>query len=149
VSRVEWSGSVRTVKSDSRGASRGVLALAALIALALVLSTGNAAATPQATASNSWGADGQVHVVAVSGSTAYIGGDFNHVGPASSFAVGKFVALDAATGQAHGGLAPVFPDADQVLASAPDGSGGWYLGGTFQVVGDSGRDHLAHIEADG
>jgi len=36
-----------------------------------------------------------------------------------------------------------------VLASVSDGSGGWYIGGTFTQVGDSMRNRLAHINSSG
>ena len=36
-----------------------------------------------------------------------------------------------------------------VKAMAPDGAGGWFLGGTFNRVGGQARGGLAHIAADG
>lgn len=37
----------------------------------------------------------------------------------------------------------------QAHASAPDGAGGWYIGGFFRLVGSTPRDNIAHILADG
>ncbi len=86
-------------------------------------------------------ADRPVHAVATSGSTLYLGGDFIRVGRPTPNAVG----LSSATGR------PVsIPDVDsEVYAVAPDGSGGWYLGGRFHVVGGIPREKLAHVLADG
>src|SRR5260370_35813911 len=35
-----------------------------------------------------------------------------------------------------------------VQAVAPDGSGGWYIGGLFTHVGGVARNNIAHISAD-
>ena len=42
------------------------------------------------------------------------------------------------------------PEIDGIVrAAAPDGQGGWYLGGDFRKVDTRGRPTLAHIAADG
>ncbi|MFH1149364.1 MAG: hypothetical protein V1748_02700 [Actinomycetota bacterium] len=38
---------------------------------------------------------------------------------------------------------------ESVCASVPDGSGGWFIGGSFDFAGGFTRNRLAHIEADG
>ena len=83
-----------------------VLSTAVLLAL-----TCSAGAQPSAITSPVWSTDGAVIAIATSGTTAYIGGDFSRVGPASSFAAGPFVALDGASGQAKGLLEPIDPSA--------------------------------------
>ncbi len=112
-------------------------ASSAVIVLALACAAG---AQPTTSSLPVWSTDGKVITVATSGTTAYIGGDFSRVGPASSFAAGPFVALDGSTGQAKGTLEPIDPSATQVFTSVADGSGGWYLGG-FNV--------LKHVRSDG
>ncbi len=43
-----------------------------------------------------------------------------------------------------------FPEVNApVMASAPDGAGGWYIGGYFSTVGGIQRNYLAHLLADG
>jgi hypothetical protein len=82
-----------------------------------------------------------VHAIAVDGTTAYVGGEFRHV----SRYTGGFAALDPVSSQ----LAPGWPAVDgRVYALAPDGAGGWYLGGDFSAVGGVARRHLAHVRAD-
>lgn len=115
--------------------------------IALLLASGATAVAPPG-AQTVWATDGTVDAVAVSGNTAYIGGDFTHVGPSDTFQTGSFVGFDASTGQAHGHSLPVYA-ANDVTAMAPDGSGGWYIGGFFRRVGDTARTGLAHIRADG
>lgn len=88
-----------------------------------------------------WVTDLRVTAVERAGQTLYIGGDFNFVGPAT----GGGVPTDAASGVA----APSFPKvAGNVWAVAPDGSGGWFLGGRFTSVGGVPRFNLAHILSD-
>src|SRR5581483_4829582 len=93
-----------------------------------------------------WGVGGggasSVHAIAVSGTTAYIGGTFTHVGPYT----GSFVAIDPAAGPVAQAIPQVTGD---VKAVASDGSGGWYLGGAFSAVGGEPRANLAHVAADG
>ena len=49
-----------------------------------------------------------------------------------------------------GDLVRPFPKvAGVVFATVADGSGGWYVGGSFTAVGGLPRSHLAHILADG
>jgi hypothetical protein len=84
---------------------------------------------------------GTVRAVATSGNTIHTGGDFTQVGPAT----GSAVPLDATTGQPLS-----LPKlSGTVNAVAPDGSGGWYLGGSFNYVGGAPRSNLAHIESNG
>jgi hypothetical protein len=119
----------------------------AALAAAVLLVSGAPSGASTSQTQPIWGADGGVYAIAVSGNTAYVGGTFTHLGPSTSFAVGSFVPLDAATGQAHGGSAVVWNS--EVFASAPDGAGGWYVSGSFHRVADASRITLAHIRADG
>ena len=86
--------------------------------------------------------NGPVSATALSGNTLYIAGDFSRVGPAT----GGGVPISSIRGTP----ARRFPKVTgQVKAVAPDGSGGWYIGGTFSAVGGIPRGHLAHVLADG
>src|SRR5262245_24279426 len=87
--------------------------------------------------------NGAVRATALAGDRLYIAGEFTSVGPASPTLWAA--ELDAATG------APVasFPVVTGwVAAFAPDGAGGWYIGGSFTAVGGVARNSLAHILAD-
>lgn len=73
--------------------------------------------------------------------TIYIGGHFNYVGPFVPFAT----TIDFA-----GNPTAMFPKPNErVFACVSDGTGGWYIGGGFTMVGDSIRNHLAHITSAG
>jgi hypothetical protein len=91
----------------------------------------------------SWGAvGGGVDAIALSGTTAYIGGGFTYVGPST----GGFVAFDASSGA----LDPTWPQlTGDGGVLAPDGAGGWYVAGSFTAVGGLARQGLAHVLADG
>ena len=83
-----------------------------------------------------------MQAVAVSGSTAYLGGYFSYVGPPT----GSFVSVDSTTGA----LATPWPlVGGDVRAVVADGQGGWFIGGLFGTIGKARIDNLAHIKADG
>lgn len=68
-----------------------------------------------------------VRAVAVDGNYTYIGGDFTYVGPNT----GNGVKVST-TSQIPDGS---FPKVNgYIRAAVPDGSGGWYIGGSFSRV---------------
>lgn len=85
--------------------------------------------------------NGRVRAMVVSGNRLYIGGDFTTVGRAT----GAAVPIDAATGLEPSTLARVI---GTVNAVAQDGSGGWFIGGSFSKVNGVPKVNLAHILAD-
>jgi hypothetical protein len=88
-----------------------------------------------------WQPNGPVYCLLVTNSVVYLGGQFGYVGPASGGA--GVVALD--TDRVKRG----FPTVEGVVtAAAPDGSGGWYIGGTFSAVGGVVRTNLARVCSD-
>ncbi|NTW01876.1 MAG: hypothetical protein HGA19_11390, partial [Oscillochloris sp.] len=103
---------------------------------------------PAATDPNFWVTDGPVYSTALNadGSTIYLGGQFNYVGPQT----GSLVALNNTTGATKS-----FPQINgEVKAIASDGNGGWFIGGNFLSVVDTQganqgavqtRNRLAHI----
>jgi len=111
------------------------VSLAALI----VLAAWAAAAHAQAVRSDLDITDGTVYATLETAGRLFIGGDFAHVGPAT----GNSVAVSTTTGQ------PLWlPQVNgTVLAVAPDGSGGWYLGGAFSSVAGVPRKGLAHVRS--
>lgn len=96
-----------------------------------------------------WVTDSQVISTTVSNNILYATGSFSNVGPATGFAVG----VDASTGLArkpYPMVTGVNPEqGGGVLAIAPDGAGGWYLGGKFLSVLGQPRHNLAHIDGTG
>ena len=118
---------------------RAGLAMLAPVAAGLALAPGAIAAPAIESA---FVTDGPVHAVARSGGITYIGGSFSELraqtgGAArvSSTSGKRFVASPVVTGE--------------VLASAPDGAGGAFIGGTFTHVGGVARRNIAHILPDG
>lgn len=73
----------------------------------------------------------------------YLGGPFNVAGTTT----GSAVPVNAQTGRLASADFPIVTGS--VAATAPDGTGGWYVGGTFTQVGGLARSNLAHILADG
>ncbi len=71
----------------------------------------------------------------------YIAGDFSYVGPRTGPA--------AMFNQASGALQAVPPPINGVVkAVIPDGSGGWYIGGTFTKIGGAALTNVAHLNPD-
>ena len=94
--------------------------------------------------SSAWIPNGMVKDMVSNGNTVYLAGDFTYIGPAEN--VGRASTFDAVTGQPI----PNFPKFDNsILAIAPDGSGGWYIGGGFRTVAGQTRNRLARINSDG
>src|SRR5262249_13929150 len=88
-----------------------------------------------------WRTDGTVYAVAHDAVHLYLGGQFSLVGPNA----GGGAILDATAGTVPQGVPTVH---GTVSAIASDGSGGWFLGGLFDRVGDEARQNLAHVLAD-
>lgn len=86
--------------------------------------------------------DGTVWTSITHGNTTYIGGGFGLVGQYTGYSV----AYNAASGTPE----KPYPIVDNtVRAAVSDGSGGWFIGGDFTVVGRTTRNHIAHINVDG
>src|SRR5262245_25866861 len=87
--------------------------------------------------------DGEVQSVAQVGDTVVLGGSFTKVGPVTRGAAGV-VDVSGQTFRAG------FPDvAGLVNVAVPDGSGGWFVGGSFSSVGGVSRSNLAQVDAGG
>jgi hypothetical protein len=84
--------------------------------------------------------DRQVEAMLERDGILYLGGSFTEVGPPTGCAL----SFDATTGAALG-----IPRVDGIVrAVAPDGAGGWYVGGDFTRVGGLARSYVAHIGPD-
>ncbi|HMB71750.1 MAG TPA: hypothetical protein VKU85_20730, partial [bacterium] len=84
--------------------------------------------------------DDVVEAIEVMGDSVYVGGRFTHVGPYTG-------PLGAVT--VSGGTMLDFPEVnDQIWAVAPDGEGGWFVGGDFTEIDGQPRAHAAHLLAD-
>ena len=85
--------------------------------------------------------NGPVDKMQLSGNTLYMCGSFTQVGPVT----GCGAPLDITTGAPEVGFPRVV---GSILAVAPDGLGGWYIGGVFTAVGNAARSNIAHVLAD-
>lgn len=91
-----------------------------------------------------WRTDDNVNAIALDAAhgKVYIGGGFHYVGPPQNYVS----ALEVTDGATVGNIA--HPNR-RVLCSAPDGQGGWFIGGDFTEVGGLQRTRLAHLNAQG
>lgn len=87
--------------------------------------------------------DGPIFAITHNAGTVYVGGNFTQWYPSSAPMIGtRCVQLDAVTGDATTPFPIVNGDVAAIVA---DGSGGWYIGGTFTSVGGVPRNNIAHI----
>jgi trimeric autotransporter adhesin len=89
--------------------------------------------------------NGSVLAEASNTTTIFLGGNFTQVGPRT----GPAAAITTATAHAVAPVPQVSGGGAEVDAVAPDGTGGWYIGGSFSHVAGVPRSNLAHIRADG
>lgn len=110
-----------------------------LLSLGALLTTAPAWALDSTPWAEAWVADGEVKAAVAVGNTLYLGGDFGFVGPPT----GSFAAWDLGAGA----LASTAWQrvVGTITAIAPDGAGGWYVGGGLTRVGDTPVSNLAHI----
>ena len=91
---------------------------------------------------------GNVLTSAVQDGILYLGGDFREIVPYT----GSAAPLDPVTGLVEGAppaVRSVTTNNDDVIDIIPDGEGGWFLAGYFEIVGDLPRTCLARIAPDG
>jgi hypothetical protein len=96
---------------------------------------------------NHWVTNGEVKKVVEDANYLYLGGDFTYIGPATAYG-----ALITST-TTNPNLNYCRPN-NIVSTVVPDGSGGWYIGGTFTEISTSAttsvvRNRLAHILSTG
>jgi hypothetical protein len=91
---------------------------------------------------NLWMANNAVTTTVRAGNLLYIGGTFTSVYPLT----GGGVAIDL---EEQRPVSPYPRVTGSVYAAIPDGSGGWFIGGSFTLVGTDARANLAHVLADG
>lgn len=85
--------------------------------------------------------DGTVRAFAIHENTLYVGGSFHNIGRPT----GGAVPIDPVSGV----VLPSFPRVNgTVRAVAPDGAGGWFIGGDFTAVSGVTRNRLAHVLSD-
>jgi len=113
----------------------------ALLAL-LPLFLGAALARAETVRDQLWVTDGDVRAVAYTNNTIYLGGNFQHVGPA----IGGMAVFDQTSGAA---FTPYFGVAGTVDAIITDGLGGYYVGGLFSGAHGQARSNLLHFDGAG
>ena len=94
--------------------------------------------------------DGDVRAVFESDNKLYIGGSFTQVAPWS----GGGVRVNRSTGvpswPTNTSSSSIYPRVSGIVyTSIEDGSGGFYIGGNFSMVGGTSRRNIAHILSDG
>jgi hypothetical protein len=100
-----------------------------------------------------WVPNGSVMGLARVGNTLYVGGKFSRLTPRSGpFVVvgGGDSAINAGAPEFAGASSEphTFPADSRVAAVVGDGSGGWFVGGSFHWVGGRDCPALAHIRSD-
>src|SRR5690606_8843795 len=80
--------------------------------------------------------------IAVDGNYTYIGGNFTYVG----FNTGNGVKLTTTNSNHDLNYVKVNGTIETCIS---DGSGGWYIGGSFTKVGSLERNRIAHINSNG
>jgi hypothetical protein len=124
------------------GRTRTVLGLAALAAAVVV--PGAAAAATSTTPMATWQANGRVDAIAVSGSTAYIGGEFTAmIAPDQSTTVAR--AHLAAINLTTGALLPWHPTANGTVLALRATSRTVFVGGAFDTVNGVRRWRIAAL----
>ncbi len=125
-------------------------AAVAAVLMALVIAAGAEGAVPGSIpVGASWQTNGRVETVVVSGSTAYLGGDFTSVRPSGDPAgTGEVVrnhaaAIDLATGA----LLPWDPEANNTVQTIAVNGQTVYLGGTFGTVAGKTHARVAAVDA--
>jgi len=89
-----------------------------------------------------WGTNGRVMDIVTAGGRVYLAGGFDYVGPSTGYGVG----VDGSSGNRLSG-APLVDGV--VTAAVSDGSGGWFIGGSFTHVDGVYRAGAAQITAGG
>jgi hypothetical protein len=112
-------------------------------AVAIAIPAAGSAATAPAPHILEWVPNGPVTSVAKMGEHRLIAGSFTRIGRRT----GSGVLISRRSGKAMAGF-PEFAGG-YVYSFAPDGSGGWFVGGDFQWTGELRRLGLAHVRADG
>lgn len=91
-----------------------------------------------------WVFDNNVLSTTKTNGRVYMGGEFTQVWANT----GGGAYINNTTGMIMGKKKVLYINGT-VITAAPDGSGGWYIGGNFTQVGPEIRNHIARINADG
>jgi hypothetical protein len=127
-------------RAPTRRRVAAALAAAAVLVCVFAGGAGAISVVPQ-TGSGAIVVDGAVNAVVTMGSSTYLGGSFTHAGQYT----GGFASVPVG-----GGTPTSLPPVNgTVNAIVPDGSGGWYVGGSFSSVGSTSISNLVHITSGG
>jgi hypothetical protein len=94
---------------------------------------------------SAWTTDQSVSAILPTAWGAYIGGDFDYLGPQT----GGLAELDVSSGSLEDGMPDLVAGPWSPKAVVPDGDGGWYAAGNLQRVDGVDRGNLIHIDPDG
>lgn len=134
---------VAGVLPSSAAAAVPAAALPALSALSALSALPAGPSLSSAPDSSFWGTNGRVTDIVSDGTSAYLAGAFDFVGPTTGR--GTLVDSSAGTRLSSDAIRADGP----VWAAADDDAGGYYLGGSFARIGTTRRNGIAHVLADG
>lgn len=119
-------------------------ALAVAVALLVCAPTPASGLSPQPNP-DTWVTDAQVQAIATGDGRTFLGGAFSYVGPRT----GPGVLLSATSGGVIDGFPMLGGGGPGAGDAVSDGSGGFYVAGTFSLAGGTPRSGLMHLLADG
>jgi outer membrane protein assembly factor BamB len=127
----------------------GAVVLAMLVSLVVVANAAAAAGPGSIPVGQSWQTNGRVETVVISGSTAYLGGEFTSVRPSGDAVGTGEVARNhaAAVNLETGALLPWDPEANNTVQTIAVSGSTVYLGGTFGTVGGKTHARVAAVDA--
>ena len=125
------------------------VALAAVMTAGLVFAAGASATVGSIPIGLSWQTNGRVQEIVISGTTAYMVGNFTSVRPAGDPAgTGEVARGDgAAINLTTGALLPWNPAANTTIQTAAVNGSTVYLGGLFTTLGGKSHSHLGAVDA--
>jgi trimeric autotransporter adhesin len=135
-----------TLSSTTKWRTRTCRQLRCAVAALLMVATALPAAAQADLAPGSFVFDGSgvTALTTAPGGSVYAGGDFTGEFTPTG---GGLVLPTSGNGLPNPSSFPIV--AGSVAAVTPDGSGGWFIGGTFSSVGGAPRQNLAHVLASG
>jgi outer membrane protein assembly factor BamB len=128
---------------------RGSVVCAVILAALVFVAGAQAVVAGSKPVLASWQTNGRVETIVISGSTAYLGGEFTSVRPSGDAVGTGEVARNhaAAVNVETGALLPWNPNANNTVQTIAVNGATVYLGGTFGTVGGKTHTRIAAVDA--